>query len=101
MHYIGEDKITNFMVVTKYYQPFIFALIGLIPNCASSVCVTQLYISGGITFGSMFAGLVANAGIGIAILFKNTKETKRNLIVLFSMYLISVLLGFIITFLQI
>ncbi len=100
VHFLTEDGIKEFMSVTKYWQPFVVALIGLIPNCASSVCVTQLYISGGITFGSMFAGLVANAGIGIAILFKNTKETKRNVILLVSMYAISVILGIGITIIE-
>jgi len=100
IHFVGESSITKFMMVTKYFQPFIVALIGLIPNCASSVCVTQLYISGGITFGSMFAGLVANAGIGIAILFKNTKKTKRNITILVSMYLIAVILGLALNLLE-
>lgn len=100
VHFVGEDKITEFMQSTKYVQPLVVSLIGLIPNCASSVCVTQLYLSGGITFGSMFAGLVSNAGIGIAILFKNTKKLKRNLIIIVSMYLIAVALGYIVTLLE-
>jgi hypothetical protein len=72
------------------------AIIGLIPNCASSVLVTQLYIAGGINFGSMLAGLVTNAGIGLALLFKDSTKIKRNLIIVVSLYLLGVILGLIV-----
>ena len=97
-YFIGEDRVLNFMKGTKFYQPFIVSLIGLIPNCASSVLITQLYVSKGITFASMFAGLVCNAGVGLAILFKDTKNLKRNVIITISLYLIAVLVGIILTF---
>ncbi len=95
-HYVGEDRVLDFMSGTKFYQPFVVALIGLIPNCASSVLVTQLYIAGGINFGSMLAGLVTNAGIGLALLFKDRTKFKRNLIIVISLYLIGVILGLIV-----
>ena len=94
---IGEDNITAFMQGAHFYQPFIVALVGLIPNCASSVLITQLYINGGITFGSLFAGLSVNAGMGFAILLKNGKDIKRNLVLLVMLYLISVLVGILFT----
>lgn len=97
-YFIGEDRVLNFMKGTKFYQPFIVSLIGLIPNCASSVLITQLYVSKGITFASMFAGLVCNAGVGLAILFKDTKNIKRNVIITISLYLIAVFVGIILTF---
>ena len=96
-YFIGEDKVVSFMEGVKFYQPAIVALIGLIPNCASSVLVTQLYLSGGITFASCFAGLVVNAGLGFAILFRNGKEFKRNLIMLIGLYLIGVISGLLMT----
>ena len=92
-HFIGEDKVLDFMRGTKFYQPFIVAIIGIIPNCASSVLVTQLYIAGGINFGSMLAGLITNAGIGLALLFKDKSRFKQNIIILVSLYLIGALLG--------
>ncbi len=95
-HYVGEDNVLDFMSGTRFYQPFIVAIIGLIPNCASSVLVTQLYIAGGINFGSMLAGLVTNAGIGLALLFKDSTKIKRNLIIVVSLYLIGVILGLIV-----
>ncbi len=93
IHFIGEENILNVMQTHLVLQPFITSVIGLIPNCASSILITQLYIKGGIAFGSMFAGLSTNAGIGLAIMLKNRKNLKTNLILLLSLYIISVLAG--------
>ena len=90
---VGEDKIAESMIGGTYFQPFITAIIGLIPNCASSAVITATYINGGITFGSCAAGLCANAGLGLVILFKNTKKIKRNIVFALTLYLISVAVG--------
>ena len=90
---VGEDAFTAFMQKNIYLQPFLTAAIGLIPNCASSVVITQTFLVGGITFGSCLAGLCANAGLGFVVLLKNTKKWKRNLAMIFVAYAISVLFG--------
>lgn len=90
---IGEDAISSLIIGGPYLQPFITAAIGLIPNCASSVILTQTYIDGFMTFGSCVAGLCANAGLGFVVLLKNGKKLKRNLILIAVTYLISVLVG--------
>ncbi len=90
---IGEDAISSLIIGGPYLQPFITAAIGLIPNCASSVIITQTYIDGFMTFGSCVAGLCANAGLGFVVLLKNGKKVKRNLILIAVTYLISVLVG--------
>ena len=90
---IGEDAISSLIIGGPYLQPFITAAIGLIPNCASSVIITQTYIDGFMTFGSCVAGLCANAGLGFVVLIKNGKKLKRNLILIAVTYLISVLVG--------
>ena len=90
---VGEEKIAEFMIGGAYFQPFITALIGLIPNCASSVIITEAYIKGGIIFGSCVAGLCANAGLGLVVLFRNTKKLKRNLVFVLTLYLVSVVVG--------
>ena len=90
---IGEDAISSLIIGGPYLQPFITAAIGLIPNCASSVIITQTYIDGFMTFGSCVAGLCANAGLGFVVLLKNGKKLKRNLALIAVTYLISVLVG--------
>ena len=95
VHFVGEENISLFMQQHLFVQPFVCAIVGLIPNCASSILVTQLYISGGITFGSMFAGLCSNAGIGLAVVLKNKKNIKSNVVLVLILYLSSVLAGVI------
>lgn len=90
---VGEDKIAAAMIGGIYFQPFITAVIGLIPNCASSAVITGTYIHGGVTFGSLVAGLCANAGFALVVLFKNTKKIKRNVVFVIILYLISVIVG--------
>ena len=91
---VGEDNLAAAsMIGGAYWQPFITALVGLIPNCASSVVITGAYISRGITFGSCIAGLCCNAGLGLVVLCRNTKKIKRNLLFVLTLYLISALAG--------
>jgi hypothetical protein len=90
---VGEDNFLAFMNKNLYLQSVITAGIGLIPNCASSVVVAQSFLSGGITFGAMLAGLCANAGLGFVVLLRNVKEWKRNLVLIAVCYAISVLIG--------
>ena len=91
---VGEETIaSSLMIGGAYWQPFITALVGLIPNCASSVVITQVFIEKGILFGSLISGLCANAGLGLVVLFKNTKKIKRNVIFVITLYLISAVVG--------
>ena len=93
MHY-AEGAIASFLQGGYWYQPLIAGLVGLIPNCASSVLVTQSYVLGALSFGGMAAGLCANAGLGFVILFKHVKSWKRNLALLGILYVISVAVGY-------
>jgi hypothetical protein len=90
---IGEDTISQILIGGAYFQPFITAAIGLIPNCASSVIITSTYVKGGIMFGSCVAGLCTNAGLGLVVLLKNTKKLKRNVLLIIVLYLISAATG--------
>ncbi|MCD8200620.1 MAG: arsenic efflux protein [Clostridia bacterium] len=96
IYYVGEDSIAEWFVGGAYLQPLICGAIGLIPNCASSVIITGAYLNGGVLFGSMVAGLCVNAGMGMVILFKNTRAVKRNLAILVAMYVIGVAVGILI-----
>ena len=90
----GVEKISaTAMEGGAYVQPLITGLIGLIPNCASSVILTGAYTNGAILFGSLVGGLCSNAGLGLVVLFKNTKKLKRNILLVVVMYLISVAVG--------
>ena len=93
---VGEGTVSALIIGGPYLQPFITSAIGLIPNCASSVIITQTYINGFMTFGSCVAGLCANAGLGFVVLLKNGKKLKRNILLIVATYLISALVGIII-----
>ena len=93
IHSVGEDAFSAFMHRNRFLQPFITCAIGLIPNCASSVVITETFLSGGITFGSFVAGLCANAGMGFVVLLKNVRKWKRNLALIGVSYALSVVVG--------
>ncbi len=97
--YFAEDSIMNFMSMITWAQPFVAALIGLIPNCGSSVVITGMYSSGIITFGAMCAGLVSNSGIALAVLLKDKRHVRRNLLILAVLYAAGAVAGLAITWL--
>lgn len=94
---IGQDKLKSFLMTDSLLQPFLAALIGLIPNCAASIVTTELFVSGAISFGSLVAALSAGAGIGMLVLFRVNRDYKKNLAILGLLYGTSALLGVIIT----
>ncbi|MCH5159232.1 MAG: arsenic efflux protein [Clostridiales bacterium] len=91
--YFAEQPILDFCASIGFAQSFITSAIGLLPNCASSVIISGMYADGIITLPAMLAGLVTNSGIALAILFKERKQWKRNLLILAIMYLAGVVLG--------
>lgn len=81
---LGEDNVVAFLQAGYWYQPLVCCLIGLVPNCASSVILAETYAIGGIAFGSCLAGLVTNTGLGCLALLRGKAENKQALyIVLF------------------
>lgn len=99
IYYIGEDRMTAFMSDIKYLQPVFAALIGLIPNCASSVAITQLYALGGLGLGAAVAGLSVNAGLGFAVLFKENRNIRENLLITAGLFVFAVAAGELVTLL--
>ena len=75
----GEEPIAAALSGMGVFQPMLTALVGLVPNCAVSVLLAQLYVQGVITFGSLFAGLTAGAGVGLAVLWRVNPSWKQNL----------------------
>ena len=94
LYKIGEDKIVSFMEGSAAVQPLFAALVGLIPNCASSIIITQAYISGILGFPALLAGLSSNAGIGLIVLFKNRKHIGRNFAVMGILFISGLILGY-------
>lgn len=93
---VGEDNLGMYLLGRSYWQPVITALFGLIPNCATSVAITQIFLSGGISFGSAIAGLCSGAGLGIIVLLKENDNRKESLKIIGLLLLISIISGIII-----
>lgn len=95
---IGEENLAKILSGHIFWQPFLTALIGLIPNCVASVTITQLYLEGVISYGAIIAGLCASGGLGILVLFKEDKSKKDFIKVIGLLFTISVLAGLIISY---
>lgn len=95
---IGEDKISMILSDHFIFSKFITTGIGLIPNCAASVILSKLYLSGAISISSLVSGLLVGAGVGLVVLFKMNKNLKENLKITGMLYFIGVILGFILEF---
>ncbi|MEI8361333.1 MAG: putative manganese transporter [bacterium] len=95
---IGAETLKLFLGEHLFLQPVFVGLFGLIPNCAVSVAITQLYLDGIITFGSVIAGLSASGGLGILILFRVEKNIYEVLKIISLLFGFSVLAGVIINY---
>lgn len=90
IHYIGEDRIMSFLSANKYVAPLFAVIVGAIPNCASSVVISNLYLMGGLGFGATVGGLLMNAGLGFAVLLKDRKNLKESLAIIGAMFAVSI-----------
>lgn len=97
---IGEAKLKEFMLTDSIFQPLLTALIGLVPNCAPSVILAQMYISNAISLGSVIAGLCTGAGVGLLVLFRVNRGLKSNLLILALLYSIGAVSGILIQLVQ-
>lgn len=93
---IGEDNLGKLLLKGNIFAPLLASLIGLIPNCASSILLSELYLSSTISFGSMMAGLLTGSGVALLVLFKTNKNVKENIFILGSIYFIGSIVGLII-----
>lgn len=94
--YVGEDMLASFISERAILGPVVAGLIGLIPNCASSVVLTQLYLEGVLSAGSMIAGLLAGSGVGLLVLYRVNDNLKENIKITLMLYGIGVLSGILI-----
>lgn len=93
IYFIGEESIAHLILNVPVVGPIIASIVGLIPNCASSVILTTLYLDNIITMGSMIAGLLANSGIGLLVLFKLNKNKKENLKIVLVLLTVGIISG--------
>lgn len=96
VHFVGEETIASWILNRPVIGPLIASLIGLIPNCAASVIITNMYLDKVISLGSMISGLLTGAGVGLAVLFKTNNKIKENIRILILLYAIGVISGIII-----
>lgn len=93
LHFAGEDALANLLLDKPVLAPVLAGLVGLIPNCAGSVVITQLYLSGSMGLGATMAGLLAGSGVGLLVLFRVNHDRKENLQILALLYGIGVVAG--------
>lgn len=93
IHNIGEEKLSSLIMNNNILGPVIAGLIGLIPNCASSVIISQLYIEKVIDSAIMISGLLVNAGVGLLVLFRVNRNLKENIKITAILYGIGVISG--------
>lgn len=101
LHFVGEDVLANLILNRPILGPVLAGLVGLIPNCAASVTVTQLYLKGVISLGAMMSGLLVGAGVGLLVLFRVNPDKKENLKIVGILYVIGVFMGCVIELLPI
>lgn len=95
IHFIGEDVLRRLILNKPVIGPLICGIVGLIPNCAASVFITELYLEGAMTTGAMLAGLLAGSGVGLLVLLRVNRPVKDSLGILLTLYLASIVIGIV------
>ena len=94
--FIGEEFLANLILNRPVVGELIAGVIGLIPNCAASVVITQLYLNGVLSAGAMMSGLLAGAGVGILVLLRVNDKPKENIRIILLLYVSGVAAGLLI-----
>ncbi len=92
---VGEDALAAFLSSNEGLAVFASALVGLVPNCAASVVITQLFLEGVLGFGPLMAGTLVSAGVGFLVLFRSNHNARENAIILALLYVLGVAWGFV------
>ena len=90
---VGDEALSGLILNHPVLGPVLAGLVGLIPNCAGSVVITQLYLQGALEFGGTMAGLLTGSGVGLLVLFRVNHDKKESLRILGLLYGIGVLAG--------
>ena len=92
---IGIERIQEILMNDSPFQIILSASVGLIPNCASSILITELYMKGVLALPAVMAGLLASGGMGLIVLWKNNRDKKENLKITAMLYIGSIVIGVI------
>ena len=98
LYYVGEEAVANLILNKPVVGPILAGFVGLIPNCAGSVVITQLYLQGAMSLGAAMAGLLAGSGVGLLVLFRVNHNKMENLKILGLLYGIGVGVGIVMGF---
>lgn len=90
---IGEEQLANFILNRPILGPVLAGMIGLLPNCAASVVITQMFLDGLMSFGTMMAGLLVGAGVGILVLLRVNEDRAESFKIIGALYSVGVLGG--------
>ncbi len=96
LFFIGEDTLKNLLMNRPLLGPVLAGVVGLIPNCAASVAITEVYLVDALGAGAMMSGLLVGAGVGLLVLFRVNHDRKENLKVVGLLYLIGAAAGILI-----
>ena len=92
---MGEETFSNFIAASPVLSVFAACTVGLIPNCAASVVITELFLDGALSTGAMLGGLLTGAGVGLLVLFRSNRNLKQNIIILLVLWAIGCAWGLI------
>lgn len=93
---VGEDALASFISANSNLSVVVSAIVGLIPNCAASVVLTELYLEGALSTGAMLAGLLVSAGVGLLVLFRANRPMHENFLIAAGLVACGVVFGFIV-----
>ena len=93
---VGEDALASFISANSNLSVVVSAIVGLIPNCAASVVLTELYLEGALSMGAMLAGLLVSAGVGLLVLFRANRPMHENFLIAAGLVACGVVFGFIV-----
>lgn len=93
---VGEDALASFISANSNLSVVVSAIVGLIPNCAASVVLTELYLEGALSTGAMLAGLLVSAGVGLLVLFRANRPMRENFLIAAGLVACGVVFGLIV-----
>ncbi len=101
LNLVGFENVAGYMAMNSTLSIFIACLIGLIPNCAASVLLTECYLTGVLSAGAMMAGLLVSSGMGLLMLYRTNRNIGENIRITVILYVSGIVWGLVVTALNI